>query len=47
MIVIDSEKSKIFINEIEVIDPVIIGKTLLQGLNPKPFKKKEIIHRFN
>lgn len=46
MIVIDSEKSKIFINEIEVIDPVIIGKTLLQGLNPKPFKKKEIIHRF-
>ena len=45
-LVIDPEKNKIFINEIEVVDPVIIGKTLLQGLVPKPFKKKDILKRF-
>lgn len=46
-LVIDSEKSKIFIDQIEVVDPIIIGNALLQGLNPKPFKKKDIIQRFN
>lgn len=45
-LLIDPEKSKIFINDIEVVDPVIIGKTLLQGLKPKPFKKEDILKRF-
>lgn len=46
MLTIDPEQRKVFINNIEIVDPVIIGQCVLDELNPKQVNREDIIHRF-
>ena len=46
MLTIDTEQQKVFINNIEVVDPMIIGQCVLDELKPKQVNKEDIIQRF-
>tara|TARA_B110000114_G_C14848332_1_gene299591 strand:+ start:90 stop:482 length:393 start_codon:yes stop_codon:yes gene_type:complete len=44
---IDLEKSKVFINDLEVNDPKKIGKAILKSLEPQEFKRSDMLEKFN
>ena len=46
MLTIDPEQRKVFINNIEVVDPVIIGRSVLDDLKPREINKQQIIKSF-
>ena len=46
MITIDPEQRKVFINNIEVVDPIIIGRSVLDDLKPREINKQDVIQRF-
>jgi len=46
MLTIDPEQRKVFINNIEVVDPIIIGQSVLDDLRLREVSKADVIQRF-
>ena len=43
---IDPKSRKVYLNDIEVNDPIIIGETILRDLKKRPIKKEMIIKKY-